>query len=263
MEPSGRNHWQREASRRSDNRSNKPIRNRRQPTATVQDRMVRRGSTVLVRPTAANNGSSRAHQNVNRAPFACHAARSENSSVRRAWHHSSRPCWRRRTSPIGSGTGPARPRANSSIRTYGSGQPCGIAMATGAEMGGTGLEPVTPSLSIRGSRSRQFACVRSAGMVERNPSGERTVERTRTNVERCHCCHARSTSEGNALASSGLRAYHVKPSTSISHLTCHQQRGTLPRIDPEQVVHVTDVTSPRSRAPSRVAAARLASGRRR
>ena len=57
-------------------------------------------------------------------------------------------------------------------------------------MGGTGLEPVTPSLSIWCSRSRQFAGLRSAGMVGRNPSGERTVERTRTNIERCHCCHA-------------------------------------------------------------------------
>ena len=51
-------------------------------------------------------------------------------------------------------------------------------------MGRTGLEPVTPSVSIRGRRSRQFAGVRSDGVPERNPSGERTVERTRTNVER-------------------------------------------------------------------------------
>jgi hypothetical protein len=38
--------------RPSDNRSNKPFRNRRQPTAAVQDRMVRRGSTVRVRQRA-------------------------------------------------------------------------------------------------------------------------------------------------------------------------------------------------------------------
>jgi len=57
-------------------------------------------------------------------------------------------------------------------------------------MGGTGLEPVTPSLSIRGGRSLRFGEVRSEGMAERNPSVERTLERTRTNVERCHCCHA-------------------------------------------------------------------------
>ena len=57
-------------------------------------------------------------------------------------------------------------------------------------VGGTGLEPVTPSLSIRGRRSRQFGGVRSGRMVERNPSRKRTLERTRANVERCHCCHA-------------------------------------------------------------------------
>ena len=50
-------------------------------------------------------------------------------------------------------------------------------------MGGTGLEPVTPSLSIWGRRSRQFGCVRSERMVERNPPTHRTLERTRTNTE--------------------------------------------------------------------------------
>jgi hypothetical protein len=34
------------------------------------------------------------------------------------------------------------------------------ALMQGLFMGGTGLEPVTPSLSIWGSRSRQFAGVR-------------------------------------------------------------------------------------------------------
>jgi hypothetical protein len=36
-------------------------------------------------------------------------------------------------------------------------------------MGGTGLEPVTPSLSIRGGRSRPCAPVRLTRMVARNP----------------------------------------------------------------------------------------------
>src|SRR6266545_1588162 len=76
-----------------------------------------------------------------------------------------------------------------------------IAVMQGFSIGGTGLEPVTPSLSIRGGRSRQFAGVRADGMVERNPSGERTVERTRTNVERCHCCHAESTARDACVAS--------------------------------------------------------------
>ena len=57
-------------------------------------------------------------------------------------------------------------------------------------MGGTGLEPVTPSLSSRGGRSLQFAGVRSSSMVERNPFRERTVERTRTNTDPCHPCRA-------------------------------------------------------------------------
>src|SRR5919106_3260392 len=57
-------------------------------------------------------------------------------------------------------------------------------------MGGTGLELVTPSLSIRRSRSRRFADVRSGRMVERNPSRRRIPERTRANAERCHRCHA-------------------------------------------------------------------------
>ena len=77
-------------------------------------------------------------------------------------------------------------------------------------MGGTGLEPVTPSLSIRGGRSRQFARVRSDGMVERNPSGERTPERTRANVERCHCCHA----------AQSLRLVLTPPSALPSRLPC-------------------------------------------
>jgi hypothetical protein len=45
----GGNRWQMEHPK---NRSNKPIRNRWQPTATVSERMVRRGSTVRVRQRA-------------------------------------------------------------------------------------------------------------------------------------------------------------------------------------------------------------------
>jgi hypothetical protein len=54
------------------------------------------------------------------------------------------------------------------------------------KVGGTGLEPVTPSLSTRCGRSRRFAGVRSRRMVQRNPKASgRFSER-----ERCHCCHA-------------------------------------------------------------------------
>jgi len=48
-------------------------------------------------------------------------------------------------------------------------------------MGGTGLEPVTPSLSNWSSRSRPFAQVRSTPMVERiHRATERSSERERT-----------------------------------------------------------------------------------
>jgi hypothetical protein len=57
-------------------------------------------------------------------------------------------------------------------------------------VGGTGLEPVTPSLSIWCSRSRQCGDVRSSSIVERNPSSDRTLKRTRTNADPCHSCHA-------------------------------------------------------------------------
>jgi hypothetical protein len=50
-------------------------------------------------------------------------------------------------------------------------------------MGGTGLEPVTPSLSTWCSRSRQFAVVRLGRLVERNlPASERLSERERTPI---------------------------------------------------------------------------------
>jgi hypothetical protein len=42
-----------------ENRSNKPIRNQWQPTATVSQRMVRRGSTVRVRQRALQDPRSR------------------------------------------------------------------------------------------------------------------------------------------------------------------------------------------------------------
>jgi hypothetical protein len=58
-------------------------------------------------------------------------------------------------------------------------------------MGGTGLEPVTPSLSIWRMRSGPFACVRSTRTAEPDQAIDRTPERTRTNLEPCHPCHAR------------------------------------------------------------------------
>jgi site-specific DNA recombinase len=61
-----------------------------------------------------------------------------------------------------------------------------------SSVGGTGLEPVTPSLSIQSRRSRLFAPVRLERMVEPTPATERTVQRTRTNRNPCHPCHAGS-----------------------------------------------------------------------
>jgi hypothetical protein len=62
----------------------------------------------------------------------------------------------------------------------------------GFSMGGTGLEPVTPSLSTWRSRSRPFARVRSSSMAARKPSRDRTPERSRTNADPCHPCHSLS-----------------------------------------------------------------------
>jgi hypothetical protein len=45
-------------------------------------------------------------------------------------------------------------------------------------MGGTGLEPVTPSLSNLGERSRPFAPVREKRIVKPNLMVDRTPERT-------------------------------------------------------------------------------------
>ena len=59
-----------------------------------------------------------------------------------------------------------------------------------SSMGGTELKPVTPSLSIWCSRSRQFGGVRSTSIVERNAPRDRTPERTRTHDDPCHSCHA-------------------------------------------------------------------------
>jgi hypothetical protein len=64
------------------------------------------------------------------------------------------------------------------------------ALVQGLFMGGAGLEPAAPSLSRWCRRSHQFAGVRSGSMVERNSCRDRTLERTRTNADPCHFCHA-------------------------------------------------------------------------
>src|SRR5918992_3729899 len=58
------------------------------------------------------------------------------------------------------------------------------------EVGGTGLEPVTPSLSTRRTRSHPFGPVRPECVVEPDAGVEPTVARTRTNDDPCHPCHA-------------------------------------------------------------------------
>jgi hypothetical protein len=66
-------------------------------------------------------------------------------------------------------------------------------------VGGTGLEPVTPSLSTLGRRSRAFAGVRLNGVVEPNLEFDRTVERTGANANPCHSCHASNSSTDDAV----------------------------------------------------------------
>jgi hypothetical protein len=56
-------------------------------------------------------------------------------------------------------------------------------LTTKARMGGTGLEPVTPSLSNLGRHSRRFAPVLLSRMVEPSPGpSERSSERERTRI---------------------------------------------------------------------------------
>jgi len=59
-------------------------------------------------------------------------------------------------------------------------------------VGGTGLEPVTPSLSSRGKCSRLFDRVRQERMIRALLRGRANIYRTRTNYKCCHCCHTRS-----------------------------------------------------------------------
>ena len=62
MEPSGRNRWQPAANGDAlENGSNRPIRNRWQRTATVSQRMVKRGATIemMVAPGAGSPVSNR------------------------------------------------------------------------------------------------------------------------------------------------------------------------------------------------------------
>src|SRR4051812_2543203 len=59
-------------------------------------------------------------------------------------------------------------------------------------MGGTGLEPVTPSLSRWCSRAPPSASVHVRRFVKPTQLSERTLERTGTNTQPCHSCHARS-----------------------------------------------------------------------
>jgi hypothetical protein len=89
------------------------------------------------------------------------------------------------------------------------------ALMQGFSMGGTGLEPVTPSLSIWSDRSRQFAQVRSSRTVERNLLRDRTLERARTNADPCQSCHARW--DLHAASIPLLRVVHHLPMNTAAH----------------------------------------------
>ena len=59
----------------------------------------------------------------------------------------------------------------------------------GKDMGGTGLEPVTPSLSIRRNRSSPFGAVRQMAWLFASVPQRRTPNRTRANAPRDHRDH--------------------------------------------------------------------------
>ena len=75
-----------------------------------------------------------------------------------------------------------------------------------------------PQLVDSGQRSRPFAQVRSNGMVERNPCRDRTFERTRTNAEPCHPCHADETREPHLSSPSRRCCARVRPARGIEGL---------------------------------------------
>jgi hypothetical protein len=52
--------------------------------------------------------------------------------------------------------------------------------------------------------ARLFVRVRSRRMVERKLRSERTLQRTRTNAERCHCCHGRAATDRTQPSRSAL-----------------------------------------------------------
>jgi hypothetical protein len=81
------------------------------------------------------------------------------------------------------------------------------------QVGGTGLEPVTPSLSTRSGRSRQFAQVRPGRIVKRKPLSIEQPKRTGANAKRCHCCHAVSVERAHpsAVRASSSRADSSPP----------------------------------------------------
>jgi hypothetical protein len=92
-------------------------------------------------------------------------------------------------------------------------------------MGGTGLEPVTPSLSTRRRRSRRFARVRPNRIVDLNPvverRVERRVERTQANANPCHPCHG-------FHVYGGLRSTPATASADSNRLMCSSPETALP-----------------------------------
>jgi hypothetical protein len=84
-------------------------------------------------------------------------------------------------------------------------------------VGGTGLEPVTPSLSIRGGRSGRFAVVRSgAWLSEIDRPSERLSERERTSSVAIVATRLPASSAGgpsSQRASAVFRATFLRPAT--------------------------------------------------
>jgi hypothetical protein len=101
------------------------------------------------------------------------------------------------------------------------------------KVGGTGLEPVTPSLSTRGGRSDPFAAVRSTRVVTGVALRRTEPVRTGTNATCSHCSHWRL----DVKKSRAERPYQL---LSVSFL--HAKTATRRRGLPEPKTAVVDAS---------------------
>jgi hypothetical protein len=185
MEPSGRNRWQPVANGRAPEIGpNGLVRNRWQPPATVQQRMVRRGSIV---------SEPKARCDMQTRPWS--------ERVTPNQHPWGSPSRSRSGSRVNTGfarrVGLARNARRNTMARLVLADCCSLkqqkSLCAGLFDGRYWARTSDPQLVDSGQRSRPFAQVRSTLMVERIPCRERMLERTRTNAEPCHSCHAAPT----------------------------------------------------------------------